>query len=257
MRPSVKSKDPSANRHGEETKRVHVALPIRVSYRESSGNSIVLETACTYDIHPRGARLWGSRNFNVGETLTVERGRSKTLCKVVWAGDADSELRGQFSVESLEDEKTMWEEELRKCSELYDSISTDARPLRRQTPRKHMDKRRGPRFVLHGDAGLVQMATDSWVDANLKEISEFGCLVASKRTLSPGMELKLVLNTGYCDLTLKGLVKHTGRHPGVGIEFREIRRGDGPLLRYLLQNLSEKVAVPEEMPKAELVDLPF
>jgi len=254
----VKSKDSSANRHSEETKKVHVALPIRVSYRESSGNSIVLETACTYDIHPRGARLWGTRNFSVGETVTVERGRSKTLCKVVWSGDADSELRGQFSVETLEDEKTMWDDELRKCAELYDQITADPQPLRgKLAPRKHMDKRRGPRFVLHGNVGLVQMATNSWADGNLKEISEFGCLVASKRALTPGTELKLVLNTGYCDLTLKGLVKHTGRHPGVGIEFREIRRGDGPLLRYLLQNLSEKVAIPEEAPKAELLDVPF
>jgi len=254
----VKSKHPSENRPNQHVKRVHVALPIRVSYRENTGNSVVLETACTYDIHPRGARLNGTRNFSVGETITVERGRSKTLCKVVWSGDVDSELRGQFSVESLEDERMMWDEELRKCAELYDQITADPRPIRGQVgSRKYADKRRGPRFVLHGDAGLVQLATNSWVDGNLREISEFGCLVASKRTLAPGTELKLVLNTGYCDLTLKGLVKHTGRNPGIGIEFREIRKGDGPLLRYLLRHLSEKQATPEEAPKVELIDLPF
>jgi len=64
---------------------VHLALPVRWSFvdRERGG----AEAACTYDIHPRGARLVGGRDVNVGDLLMVERGRNKAICQVVWAAD--------------------------------------------------------------------------------------------------------------------------------------------------------------------------
>jgi len=61
-----------------------------------------LELACTYDIHPRGARLRSSRNLKVGDLVTVERGRTKSVCAVVWAANPESPLRGQFTVECVE-----------------------------------------------------------------------------------------------------------------------------------------------------------
>src|SRR6476646_1856462 len=41
-------------------KRIHVALPIRVTYWDSE-NKPSLEMACTYDISSRGARITGLR----------------------------------------------------------------------------------------------------------------------------------------------------------------------------------------------------
>jgi hypothetical protein len=43
--------------------------------------------ACTYDIHPRGARLLSFRDVKVGDLITVERGRTKSVCQVVWTAD--------------------------------------------------------------------------------------------------------------------------------------------------------------------------
>ena len=73
---------------------VHLALPVRWTLvgQESRGPAM----ACTYDIHPHGARLLSARPVNVGDLVMVERGRHKAICQVVWAGDQDSPLRGQF-----------------------------------------------------------------------------------------------------------------------------------------------------------------
>jgi hypothetical protein len=60
------------------------------------------ELACTYDIHPRGARPRSSRDVKVGDWITIERGRGKSVCQVVWTADPDSALRGQFTVECVE-----------------------------------------------------------------------------------------------------------------------------------------------------------
>src|SRR5580658_675867 len=64
-------------------KLVHLALPVRLTHMQN-GERSVLELACTYDIHPRGARLLSFRNVNVGDLITVERGRNKSVCRVVW-----------------------------------------------------------------------------------------------------------------------------------------------------------------------------
>jgi hypothetical protein len=76
-------------------KMVHLALPVRWSRIGKDGRGTT-EMACTYDIHPRGARLLSAREVSVGDLVLVERGRNKTICQVVWAGASDSALRGQF-----------------------------------------------------------------------------------------------------------------------------------------------------------------
>jgi len=48
-------------------------------------------------------------------------------------------------------------------------------------------------------------------------------------------------------------VRHAAQGPGMGIEFFEIRRGDRPLLRYLLSRLSESNDLPENL-KFEMLD---
>jgi hypothetical protein len=74
---------------------VHLALPVRWSPVGQEGRGPA-EMACTYDIHPHGARLLGSREVHVGDLVLVERGRNKAICQVVWAGHPGSPLRGQF-----------------------------------------------------------------------------------------------------------------------------------------------------------------
>src|ERR1700719_2936132 len=82
-------------------KLLHLALPVRLTHMQNGGRGR-LELACTYDIHPRGARLLSSREVKVGDLVTVERGRTKSVCRVVWTADPCSALRGQFTVECVE-----------------------------------------------------------------------------------------------------------------------------------------------------------
>jgi hypothetical protein len=70
-------------------------------------------------------------------------------------------------------------------------------------------------------------------------MSEIGCLVSAKNTLPPGTELKLVLNVGDYEMALKGQVRHGDEH-GLGIEFREIRKGERQILQFLMRKLAEK-----------------
>ena len=93
-------------------KLVHLALPVRLTHMQN-GERGELEMACTYDIHPRGARLLSFRDVKVGDLITVERGRNKSVCQVVWTADPNSALRGQFTVECVEGNRIPWEEELR------------------------------------------------------------------------------------------------------------------------------------------------
>jgi hypothetical protein len=82
----VPSKDPTPSDDGLLMgKLVHLALPVRWSLIEQGGRSPI-EVACTYDIHPRGARLVSGREVNVGDLVVVERGRNKAVCQVVWRG---------------------------------------------------------------------------------------------------------------------------------------------------------------------------
>ena len=99
-------------------KLIHLALPVRLTHMRNGVRSAI-EMACTYDIHPRGARLLTSRNVKVGDLITVERGRQKSICQVVWTADPDSALRGQFTVECVEGSRIPWEEELRQMEEQY------------------------------------------------------------------------------------------------------------------------------------------
>src|SRR5215475_11734381 len=82
-------------------KLVHLAISLRWSPVGQEGRGPV-ETACTYDIHPRGARLLGSGEVRVGDLLLIERGRNKAVCRVTWIGDPKSALRGQFAVQCVD-----------------------------------------------------------------------------------------------------------------------------------------------------------
>ena len=104
-------------------KLVHLALPVRWSFMGQEGRGPA-ETACTYDIHPHGARLLSVREVTIGDMVMVERGRNKAICQVVWAADAASALRGQFTVQCV-DGKTPWDEELRQMEEQYQPIDLD------------------------------------------------------------------------------------------------------------------------------------
>lgn len=225
-------------------KMIHLALPVRLIHMPNghmpNGDRSGLELACTYDIHPRGARLRSTRDLKVGDLVTVERGRAKSLCQVVWAADPDSPLRGQFTVECVEGNRIPWEEELKQMEEQY--LPLIPGDPRRKTVLKafgsrEQNRRRRPRYQVKGGADVAAIGGASHVEGRLEEISEYGCLVSAGDLLAPGTGLRLVLNLCDVSVALRGHVRYRAGNRAMGVEFQEIRQGDRPLLNYVLARL--------------------
>lgn len=225
-------------------RRIHVALPIRVTYWDSASKPC-LEIACTYDISESGARVTGLRNVKAtGEIIAVERGRNKAFCRVVWIGQPNSELDGQIGIQCVESDRMMWEAELRDMQEIYDPIVRE-NSLRRANlsvgSANNNNRRRHERFDIEGLAELLKYGPNNTRgEAVLRNLSELGCLISTNQALPLGTELKLVLNVDSYDLSVKGQVRHVDQQMGLGVEFQEIRKGDRQILRFLLRKLAEQ-----------------
>ena len=198
--------------------------------------------ACTYDISEHGARVTGLRCVKeAGEVVAIERGRSKAFCRVVWVGDPNSELKDQIGLQCVEADRILWEAELRDMVETYEPVVLDGNINRPRTFASHERRRRRERFSLEGTAELVEQGAQAFkANVVLKNMSEIGCLVLTKEVLPAGTELKVTLHVDDQNLTLKGLVRHSERNVGLGIEFREIRKGERQILQFLIRKLAEK-----------------
>ena len=222
-------------------KLIHLALPVRLTHTQP-GERSVLEMACTYDIYPRGARLLTFRDVKVGDLITVERGRNKSMCQVVWTADPKSALRGQFTVECLEGNRIPWEDELRQMQEQYLPIVPEGQKKRPAAVIRtgEQNRRRGPRFQVEGEADVLEIGGRSRVGGRLEQISEYGCLISAGDLLVPGTGLRLALNIYDVSVALKGNVKYTAGDRAMGVEFHEIRQGDRPLLDYVLSRVKKR-----------------
>jgi hypothetical protein len=222
-------------------KLIHLALPVRVTHVQSGGRT-ALEMACTYDIHPRGARLLSSRDVRVGDLVTIERGRTKSVCQVVWTADPESVLRGQFMVECVEGSKIPWEDELRQMDEQYLPVvpsGANRAAAMNDVRRGQLNRRRRPRFHIDGGADVAEIGGESRVEGRLEQISEYGCLIRASDLLRPGTRLRLALNMCDVSVALRGHVRYAAQERAMGVEFHEIRQGDRPLLDYVLQRLKK------------------
>lgn len=232
---------------------VHLALPVRWSLvgQEGRGNA---EVACTYDIHPHGARLLSSRDVNIGDLVMVERGRNKAICQVVWAGDPSSPLRGQFSVQCVEG-RTPWEDELRQMEEQYQPVILDGKERKWANGPGSSDanRRRRPRFYVEGEAEVIDGVQR--VTGEVQQISEYGARISATDILRPGTDFRLMLNMFDISVAVKAQVKYLVDNLGMGVEFQEIRRGDRPLLSYVLSRLRSKRV--EEFAAVEVVREPL
>jgi hypothetical protein len=236
-----KAPDAAAQAVAPVEKLIHLALPVRLTHMQSGGRGGP-ELACTYDIHPRGARLLSCRDVKVGDLITIERGRNKSVCQVIWTAHPESVLRGQFTVECIEGSKIPWEEELRHAQEQYLPVVPEgaSRMSRLSAGRlAGQNRRRRPRFEVEGGVDIAEIGGQSRVEGRLEQISEFGCLITADDLLTPGTGLRLVLNMCDVSIALRGHVKYTAENRAMGVEFQEIRQGDRPLLAYVLDRLKK------------------
>lgn len=211
-------------------KMIHLALPIRWTLVGQEGRA-ASEMACTYDIHTNGARLVSARPANIGDLITVERGRNKALCQVVWTGDPDSPLRGQFAVQCIEG-KTPWDEELRQLEEQYEPLILATGAPARSFTHAEPNRRRRPRFYVEGQAEVIDGVQH--LAGEVRQISELGARISAKESLRPGTDFRLLLSVFDVSFALKAQVRNMISNLGMGVEFLEIRRGDRPLLNYVL-----------------------
>jgi hypothetical protein len=229
-------------------KRIHVALPVRITYFDAEAKPR-LEMACTYDISSHGARVTGLRCVKeAGEIVVIERGRSKAFCRVVWIGESTSHLRGQVGIQCVEAEKTLWTAELHDMEEVYDPVGRDTMLHRMNsgTGNHNGNRRRYPRFAASGTAELLRRgAGANYLDGTLMDVSELGCLLTTKSAILPGTDLKLVLKVANYDLSVKGQVRHAALDVGLGVEFREIRKGDRAILQHLLRKLADREKIEQ------------
>jgi|HubBroStandDraft_1064217.scaffolds.fasta_scaffold00016_103 hypothetical protein len=225
--------------HAPGQKLIHLALPVRLIHLQNGARSGP-ELACTYDIHPRGARLLGGHDVKVGDLIAVERGRHKSVCQVVWTADPHSALRGQFTVECVEGSRIPWEDELRQMEEQYLPVippGPNRRPAMNAFGRGEQNRRRRPRYAVEGEADLAEIGGQSRVEGRVEQLSEYGCLVTAGDLVTPGTGLKLLLNVCDVSVALRGHVRYTTENRAMGVEFQEIRQGDRPLLDYVLNRL--------------------
>lgn len=232
-------------------KLVHLAIPVRWSLVAQEGRGPA-EIACTYDIHPHGARLLSAKPVNIGDLVMIERGRNKAVCQVVWTADPASPLRGQFTVQCVEG-RTPWDDELRQMEEQYQPVVLDEKRGPRGFTRPDVNRRRRPRFYVEGQAEVLDGVQR--VEGELQQISEYGARIAATEILRPGTDFRLMLNVFDVSVALRAQVKYLVDNLGMGVEFQEIRRGDRPLLSYVLSKLRTKRV--EEFAQVEVVTEPL
>ncbi len=234
----TRTKRAERSRAERSDKRIHVALPVRITYTDKNKKP-TLEMACTYDISARGARISRLRCVReTGEILAVERGRNKAFCRVVWIGEPGSEMSGQIGLQCVESERAIFDNELRDMENIYHPVVRDTTLRRPNAAADKGNRRQQQRYKVEGMAEVLK-ENRGVEKARLKNLSEMGCLVTTKQVLIPGTDLKLVLNVANYNLNLKGQVRHS-LDVGIGIEFTEIRRGDQQMLKYLLSRLQEQ-----------------
>lgn len=234
-------------------KMVHLALPVRWSLVGQDGRG-PMEMACTYDIHPRGARLLGGHELRLGDLVMVERGRNKALCQVVWTADPQSQLAGQFTVQCVE-KRTPWDEELRQLEEEYQPVLVGESNSPRASHVAQENRRRRPRYSVQGKAEVIDGV--QYLEGHVQELSELGARINAKDLLRPGTDFRLTLNVFDVSLALKAQVRYLVSNLGMGVEFHEIRRGDRPLLEYVLTKLKKARTRSEDFVPVEVVREPL
>ena len=175
---------------------------------------------------------------------------------MVWTADPASPLRGQFTVQCVDEGRTPWDEELRQVQEQYQPVIVDG-PQRgrsgRGLNRPEANRRRRPRFYVEGQVEVHNGMQRG--EGEVEQISEYGARITGTDLLRPGTDFRLMLNVFDVSVALKAQVKYLVDNLGMGVEFREIRRGDRPLLSYVLSKLKGRRV--EEFAQVEVVTEPL
>jgi hypothetical protein len=136
--------------------------------------------------------------------------------------------------------KPPWEEEWRQTKEVFEPLDAEMLYRPRIEPlmmQSQSNRRRRPRFHVEGQAEVIERTQRG--GGEVDQISELGARISATDLLRPGTDFRLMLNLFDINLALKARVKYLVNNFGMGVEFQEIRRGDRPLLGYVLSRVKQ------------------
>ncbi len=214
-------------------KRIRVALPVRVTYI-GAGNRLQKEFACTLDIAPMGARLGGiNQARNPGEIVTLERGKSKAMFRVVWVGERGTAHQGQVGVQCIEPGANLWED-----------IQFPTGPDDEYDAKKTAGAAKKPaatRYLCPGTAKVLKEGVNlDPIAGTLRDISIEGCYVRTLTPLNLSTGVIVNLDTPHGKIGTKGTVRTSEGAMGMWIEFGEMNPNDRRPLEELIEKLARK-----------------
>ena len=103
------------------------------------------------------------------------------------------------------------------------------------------------------DAGFAGIWTPDHLDGRVfggARVLECWTTLTAIAASTPEIKVgPLVLNVANYDLVFKGQVRHAALDVGLGIEFREVRKGDRAVLQHLLQKIEHRRTSKEKADK--------
>lgn len=220
-------------------KRVQIALPVRV--HKASQPPHIWDAACTYDISAGGARLTGMlRQYEVNETVTLERGKYRADFRVAWVGCEGTPLHRQMGVQLHDGQKQIWDVDLANLQEQYEPILKSAND-------PSADQREI--LLMPGTAHARVFVGSHELAGELIQLSVRDCTVHLGKDIPVRGSSTQILITGKgFDLRLRGTMR-AAASAHVIVDLEEVRRGDRRVLDYLLSLNQE-----QRITKSALVD---
>jgi hypothetical protein len=219
-------------------KRVRIALPVRTWISDENGKA-VLQTACTLDVTPTGARLAGMQaTAETGAILTVERGRSKARFRIIWVGEPGTPHEGHLGIDCLDAGKWSWDVQLPAGTGDDGSFE----PVRLEADNR---RKPPPRYSCRGTVELQrENANADPMRGHLRDINQLGCFVRVSPPPSLHTRLQLLVTAHEVAVRARGVVHRVDGASGIFIQFTEVHREDKRALERLIGRLSGSENVP-------------
>ena len=98
------------------------------------------------------------------------------------------------------------------------------------------DRRRAPRYQLLAEAEIVELRSQTRLQARTSDVSLVGCFMNTASSFPQGTEITLKLSAQETTFTSRGVVERT-QPTGMGGEYAICQRmGTAPCHRYLIDN---------------------
>jgi len=184
----------------------------------SADNRPFNESVQTLNISRRGVVLTGVQSqLKVGEIVGLRYGEKRARYRVAWVQRPDPSQAAQVGLETVEEEKSIWDFDLPPSVEHY------------TPPRKY------PRFRLDLPLELFVEGSPLPTRATTLDVGLGGCYARTQTPPRVGVSLRIVLWLGQGRLTVQGRVVFSDPGLGVGIVFKTLSEESRELLQTFLE----------------------